>query len=199
MKYIPQLILTAAALLILITPAAAAAEYAIGAEITLSGTNYESDEIYLYIQGINVPLQEIPSFYGGYVTTPDAPVYVDENNHWKVSFTPANRFDAGTYTIFVTPVPLQYSTGHRVIKDDNLIQATKSIHLYGAHSSSPAQTVSTPPVQQVTAVQTPEPVYVPTTVQTQTPAPSPAPTETAKTSLPPLGILTGLIFAVSRR
>lgn len=192
MKYLNVLFAAGLFLLFFIAPSTAA-EYAIGDEVTISGSNLNSDETYLYIQGINKPLQDIPEFYGGYVTTEGSPVYVDENNRWSVSFTLANVFDAGTYTIYASPVPFQYTSGHYAVKDEDLVIGTKQITLHGAGfvSQTPVPVKTSTPVP--TIIQTQIPTSLPTETST------PVPTQAAKSAVPLAGILAGLFIALRKR
>lgn len=72
----------------------------IGNEVHFFGTNTETDSVILMIKGVNKPLQEI------YVQNPTADdsalglVDVEADHTWDKKFTIANRFDAGTYTIY---------------------------------------------------------------------------------------------------
>lgn len=153
MHYLPLFCLVLLLTAFCIVPASAA-EYAIGDKITLSGINPNSEYTYLYMQGVNVPLQEIPLLDGGYLTTSSHGIDVDEvSNRWSVSFYLANRFDAGTYTIYASPAPLSYINGHTVKKDDNQILHTYQVTLSGAYFSpvpSPSAAVPVNPTLQKT-------------------------------------------------
>lgn len=78
----------------------------VGEEVTVYGTNTETDSVYLYIQGQNVPLQEIPlpnesrmsESVDGYLDG----IPVKDDYTYKKSFVIANEFDVGTYTILAT-------------------------------------------------------------------------------------------------
>jgi PGF-CTERM protein len=69
--------------------------YYIGTELTFSGTNTESKNVYLYIKGSNKALQQVNDTNGDRVT-----VTVKSDNTWTQSFKLANAFDAGTYTVY---------------------------------------------------------------------------------------------------
>ena len=85
--------------------------YFLGQEILLSGTNSETDQVYLFITGPNLP----PN--GGLLTDPRIPVNpfipngftmtdVQDDNTWEYKWQTANlNIDAGTYTIYAVATP----------------------------------------------------------------------------------------------
>jgi len=86
--------------------------YFLGQEVLLSGTNSETDKVYLFITGPNLPSD------GGLMTDPRAPVQtmvtpytitstdVSEDNTWEYKWQTANlTIDAGTYTIYAVATP----------------------------------------------------------------------------------------------
>ncbi|HJJ29105.1 MAG TPA: hypothetical protein O0X70_06940, partial [Methanocorpusculum sp.] len=142
MQYKSVLCIVLLAAVFCIVPVSAA-EYAIGDKITLSGVNLNSEYTYLYIQGVNIPLQEIPLEGGGYLTTASEGIDVDEvTNRWSVSFYLANRFDAGTYTFYASPVPFEYTGEHTVKKDEDQVLGVKTITLRGAYFGGSAVSVT---------------------------------------------------------
>ena len=71
--------------------------YFIGNDMTISGTNTESEVVYLYIKGANVATTGIAGYSGL------TPVAVESDDTWKVTFntrTTLGSLDAGTYTIY---------------------------------------------------------------------------------------------------
>jgi PGF-CTERM protein len=81
--------------------------YFLGQEVLLSGTNSETDNVYLFITGPNLPSA------GGLMTDPRTPILtspgfypptstdVNEDNTWEYKWQTANlNIDAGTYTIY---------------------------------------------------------------------------------------------------
>ncbi len=113
--------------------------YYLGAEVQLSGTNSETDTVYLFITGPNLPVA------GGQLTDPRAPVVdgdpttftttsVLDDNTWSYKWQTANlNVDAGTYTIWAVSTPnnrdnlgnTQYSTVSVIIKKP-FVSATTS-------------------------------------------------------------------------
>ncbi len=80
-----------------VTVATSQDSYFIGNDMTISGTNTESNVVYLFIKGSNVATTGIAGYSG---TTP---VAVESDNTWKVTFdtrTTLGPLDAGTYTIY---------------------------------------------------------------------------------------------------
>ncbi len=80
-----------------ITVATSQDAYFIGNDMTISGTNTESEVVYLYIKGANVATTCIAGYSGL------TPVTVESDNTWKVTFntrTTLGPLDAGTYTIY---------------------------------------------------------------------------------------------------
>jgi PGF-CTERM protein len=86
--------------------------YFLGQEVLLSGTNSETDSVYLFITGPNLPSD------GGLMTDPRTPVQtivapytitstdVLEDNTWEYKWQTANlNIDAGTYTIYAVATP----------------------------------------------------------------------------------------------
>jgi PGF-CTERM protein len=113
--------------------------YYLGAEVQLSGTNSETDTVYMFITGPNLPGA------GGQLTDPRAPVVdgdpttfttasVLDDNTWSYKWQTANlNVDAGTYTIWAVSTPnnrdnlgnTQYSTVSVIIKKP-FVSATTS-------------------------------------------------------------------------
>jgi PGF-CTERM protein len=86
--------------------------YFLGQEVQLSGTNSETDTVYLFITGPNLPAN------GGLLTDPRTPVCgpcvppvftstnVLDDNTWTYKWQTANlNIDAGTYTIYAVATP----------------------------------------------------------------------------------------------
>ncbi|MDH7510863.1 MAG: MEMAR_RS02690 family S-layer glycoprotein, partial [Methanolinea sp.] len=85
--------------------------YFLGQEVKLSGTNSETDTVYLFITGPNLPSQ------GGKLTDPRTGVVngntgtfttadVLDDNTWEYKWQTANlNIDAGTYTIYAVATP----------------------------------------------------------------------------------------------
>lgn len=86
--------------------------YFLGQEVLLSGTNSETDTVYLFITGPNLPSN------GGMLTDPRSPVCgfcvppvfttttVLDDNTWEYKWQTANlNIDAGTYTIYAVATP----------------------------------------------------------------------------------------------
>jgi len=85
--------------------------YFLGQEVKLSGTNSETDTVYLFITGPNLPSQ------GGKLTEPRTGVVngnagtfttadVLDDNTWEYKWQTANlNIDAGTYTIYAVATP----------------------------------------------------------------------------------------------
>ncbi|HJK51919.1 MAG TPA: hypothetical protein O0X60_02230, partial [Methanocorpusculum sp.] len=86
--------------------------YYIGDEITLSGTNTDSDEIFLFITGPNLmnngeDLKQLP----GHVAPGDSPVSVKTDNTWEYKWgTSGCGLDTGAYTIYATSSPVDKSS-----------------------------------------------------------------------------------------
>ena len=81
--------------------------YYIGSEITLSGTNTDSDTVYLFITGPNLDsngeklLDLTPAVDGG------SPVSVKTDNTWEKTWETAKTgLDTGAYTIYATSNPV---------------------------------------------------------------------------------------------
>ena len=71
--------------------------YFIGNDMTISGTNTESEVVYLFIKGSNVDVRGIAGYSGA------TPVAVESDDTWKVTFNTRNTLgalDTGTYTIY---------------------------------------------------------------------------------------------------
>ncbi len=104
--------------------------------ITFSGSNSESDTVYLYVTGPNLPWQ------GGLLTDPRTPINpyvaplqftvseVQDDNTWEYNWQTSNlNIDAGTYTIYAVTTPsdtdqlseTQYDTESVVFIADNRI------------------------------------------------------------------------------
>jgi len=80
-----------------VTVATSQEAYFIGNDMTISGTNTESEVVYLYIKGANVATTGIAGYSGL------TPVAVESDKTWKVTFntrTTLGPLDAGTYTIY---------------------------------------------------------------------------------------------------
>ena len=82
-------------------------DFLVAGEVTLSGTNTESDSVYLYVEKpnlpenratIRVPMQKIP--IGEDSTL--GPISVNEDDTWSVTFTPWH-LDSGKYIIRAVP------------------------------------------------------------------------------------------------
>jgi PGF-CTERM protein len=85
--------------------------YFMGQEVQLSGTDSETDNVYLFITGPNLPSA------GGRLTDPRTPVVdgvaatfdtadVQEDNTWSFKWQTANlNIDAGTYTVYAVATP----------------------------------------------------------------------------------------------
>jgi len=85
--------------------------YYLGQEVKLSGTNSETDTVYLFITGPNLPYQ------GGKLTDPRTAVVngnvatfttadVLDDNTWEYKWQTANlNIDAGTYTLYAVATP----------------------------------------------------------------------------------------------
>ncbi len=107
-----------------------------GDTVTLSGTNNETDNVYLFITGLNLP------FNGGLLTDPRRAVNqyvvplqftttdVNDDNSWEYKWQTANlNIDAGTYTIYAVTTPsdtdhlseTQYGTQSVVFIADNRV------------------------------------------------------------------------------
>ena len=79
--------------------------YYIGDEITLSGTNTDSDQIFLFITGPNLMTNgEVLKQLPGHVAAPgDSPVSVKTDNTWEYKWdTSGCGLDTGAYTIYAT-------------------------------------------------------------------------------------------------
>ena len=80
--------------------------YYIGDEITLSGTNTDSSEVYLFITGSNLKtngevLKSLPNHVDAYLAT--NPVSVKTDNTWEYKWdTSGCGLDTGAYTIYAT-------------------------------------------------------------------------------------------------
>jgi PGF-CTERM protein len=91
--------------------------YFLGEEVTFSGTNTDSSDVFLFITGPNL------ASAGGYLSNPDEPVdeedpdpwddadndayaSVDSNDEWELDWDTAELdLDAGTYTIYAVSEP----------------------------------------------------------------------------------------------
>ncbi|HNQ28489.1 MAG TPA: MEMAR_RS02690 family S-layer glycoprotein [Methanolinea sp.] len=90
--------------------------YFLGQEVKLTGTNSETDTVYLFITGPNLPSQ------GGRLTDPRTGVVngvttsfttadVLDDNTWEYKWQTANlNIDAGTYTIYAVATPSDKNT-----------------------------------------------------------------------------------------
>ena len=82
--------------------------YYIGEEITLSGTNSDSSEVFLFITGPNLitdgeVLKALPGHKAAYTAT--SPVAVKTDNTWEYKWdTSGCGLDTGAYTIYATSV-----------------------------------------------------------------------------------------------
>ena len=72
----------------------------IGNEVHFFGTNTETDQVLLMIKGVNKPTQEIKVQNNQGDDTALGLIEVLDDHTWDKKFTIANRFDAGTYTIY---------------------------------------------------------------------------------------------------
>ena len=83
-------------------------QYYIGQEITLSGTNTDSDNVYLFITGPNldnngIVLKDLPAQTSAYLAT--NPVSVKTDDTWEYKWdTSGCALDTGAYTIYATSV-----------------------------------------------------------------------------------------------
>ena len=83
--------------------------YYIGDEITLSGTNTDSSNVYLFITGPNLKtngevLKSLPNHVDAYLAT--NPVSVKTDNTWEYKWdTSGCGLDTGAYTIYATSAP----------------------------------------------------------------------------------------------
>ena len=83
-------------------------QYYIGQEITLSGTNTDSDNVYLFITGPNldnngIVLKDLPAQTSAYQAT--NPVSVKTDDTWEYKWdTSGCALDTGAYTIYATSV-----------------------------------------------------------------------------------------------
>jgi len=80
-----------------VTVATSQEAYFIGNDMTISGTNTESEVVYLFIKGANVATTGIAGYSGA------NPIAVESDKTWKVTFntrTTLGPLDAGTYTIY---------------------------------------------------------------------------------------------------
>ncbi len=95
-----------------VTAVAGQASYYLGNDITLSGTNTESTNVYLYVKGSNKALTFIDS------------TAVLSDNTWKKTFNLPNEFDAGTYTFYATAQQLPGTSGINLTIDDDVTTYT---------------------------------------------------------------------------
>lgn len=139
--------------------------YFLGQEVLLSGTNSETDKVYLFITGPNLPSE------GGLMTDPRTPVQtivtpytitstdVREDNTWEYKWQTANlNIDAGTYTIYAVATPssksqladTQYGTVPVIIRkafvtalaSPSTVAQGDSVHLRGVAEGQPSQGVA---------------------------------------------------------
>lgn len=92
------------------------ASYYLGQEVKLTGTNSETDTVYLFLTGPNLPGQ------GGKLTEPQVGVVngvansftttdVLDDNTWEYKWQTANlNIDAGTYTVYAVATPSDRNT-----------------------------------------------------------------------------------------
>ncbi len=95
-----------------VTAVAGQDSYYLGNDITLSGTNTESTNVYLYVKGSNKALTELES------------TAVLSDNTWKKTFNLPNEFDAGTYTFYATAQQLPGTSGINLTIDDDVTTYT---------------------------------------------------------------------------
>jgi PGF-CTERM protein len=138
--------------------------YFLGQEILLSGTNSETDQVYMFITGPNLP----PN--GGQLTDPRTQVNmlnpnsftiadVQDDNTWEYKWQTANlNIDAGTYTVYAVATPndkanlagTQYATVSVIIRKPFVTaQASQStvaqgdkIYIRGVAEGKPSQGVA---------------------------------------------------------
>ncbi|NYT06674.1 MAG: DUF3821 domain-containing protein [Methanomicrobiales archaeon] len=139
--------------------------YFLGQEILLSGTNSETDQVFMFITGPNLP----PN--GGLLTDPRTPVNpfigpsgftstdVQDDNTWEYKWQTANlNIDAGTYTVYAVATPndksdlagTQYATVSVIIRKPFVTaQASQStvaqgdkIYVRGVAEGKPSQGVA---------------------------------------------------------
>jgi PGF-CTERM protein len=140
--------------------------YFLGQEVLLSGTNSETDNVYLFITGPNLPSD------GGLMTDPRTPVQtivgptytitstdVNEDNTWEYKWQTANlNIDAGTYTIYAVATPsnkaqladTQYGTVSVIIRkpfvtaqaSQSTVAQGDSVHFRGVAEGQPSQGVA---------------------------------------------------------
>jgi PGF-CTERM protein len=139
--------------------------YFLGQEVLLSGTNSETEHVYLFITGPNLPSD------GGLMTNPRQPVQtmvapynitttdVNEDNTWEYKWQTANlNIDAGTYTIYAVATPsnkgqladTQYGTIPVIIRKEfvtaqasqSTVAQGDSVHFRGLAEGQPSQGVA---------------------------------------------------------
>ena len=116
--------------------------YYIGDEITLSGTNTDSSNVYLFITGPNLKtngevLKSLPNHVDAYLAT--NPVSVKTDNTWEYKWdTSGCGLDTGAYTIYATSVltngkasdPMKDVSGNTIaVKLSDSEYATVSVNL----------------------------------------------------------------------
>ena len=94
--------------------------YYIGEEITFSGTNTDSDEVYLFISGQNVEafvLKDLPTKIAASAAT--NPVEVKTDNTWEYKWdTSGIALDPGTYTVYATSILTNGKSNTEVTNQD---------------------------------------------------------------------------------
>jgi len=138
--------------------------YFLGEEIKLSGTNSETDNVYLFITGPNLPTA------GGKLTSPresvtdkDASSFtladVLEDNTWEYKWQTANlNIDAGTYTVYAVATPnnrdnlanTQYGTVSIIVRkpfvsataSQSVVASGDKLFLSGTAEGKPSQGIA---------------------------------------------------------
>lgn len=134
--------------------------YYLGEEVQLSGTNSETDNVYMFITGPNLPSA------GGNLNDPRTPVIngdansftstdVLEDNTWSFKWQTANlNIDAGTYTVYAVATPnnkdnlqnAQYATVSVIIRkpfvsataSQSVVAAGDKFHIVGNAQGKPS-------------------------------------------------------------
>ncbi|MDO9522888.1 MAG: PGF-CTERM sorting domain-containing protein [Methanocorpusculum sp.] len=112
--------------------------YFIGNDMTISGTNTESEVVYLFIKGANVATTGIAGYSGL------TPVSVDSDNTWKVTFntrTTLGPLDAGTYTIYAaaSALPVTFAFDSDSVYESTSVALKQPFLTATAASSTVAQ------------------------------------------------------------
>jgi hypothetical protein len=194
----------------LVVPAVSGADETIetylGDTLTLHGTSYVGDQVYLFMTGPGLPVNGVTltdvsqRADQGHFTIVD----VDNDQQWSMRWDTSridSRIDPGTYIVYVTTEPVDYShlggtssykTLSVYLKDPGT-SSKVSISGSGSYTLNPELHSST---ASPTLILTPPPT-IPTTVATETlmrtlTTPTPLPTTKARTG--PLAPLIAIIF-----